>query len=221
MRKIPIVDRIDDKLFYDLITNPNSFFETTVDSFTLSHSFVIVLLTGLVLFTVPVIIVTWGAANLAGGLANFAYLGMIVSGLVYFISLFVMWFVNTGIFYTVTLLFDGEGDFRTLLQYTGWGYVPTLASAVLISVTVYHLVHQFPSPESISGMVAFQQKLQTNAIYFNIKLIAVVFELWRGFLWVFAVKHARNITQRQSVLTVAIPVILSVFWNLGNLTGLV
>jgi hypothetical protein len=131
-----------------------------------------------------------------------------------------MWFINTGIFYTVSLLFDGKGDFRTLLRYIGCGYVPIVVSAVLVSVTIYYLAHRTPPPESVSGIVAFQRGLQSSPTYVGIKLIAIVFEVWRGFLWIVAVEHARDVNRKQAALTVGIPVVLSVSWKLGKVAGL-
>ena len=44
-------------------------------------------------------------------------------------------------------------------------------------------------------------------------LIGILFTLWSANIWVFGLKHARNLSTKNAVITVAIPVGLYVLWT--------
>ncbi|VUT26934.1 MAG: Yip1 domain protein [Candidatus Methanolliviera sp. GoM_oil] len=44
--------------------------------------------------------------------------------------------------------------------------------------------------------------------------INILFMLWSANIWVFGLKHARNLTTKNALITVAIPVAVYVLWTI-------
>ena len=108
-----------------------------------------------------------------------------------------IWLAVATILYFVSIPFGGRGQFDRLLIYTGWGYLP----ALLLSGTYgFELVFAvvFLGPGAY-----WDTFLLTDFLY---PYLSVFFLLWIAYIWVFAVKHARDLPLRESIVTTAIPI---------------
>jgi hypothetical protein len=141
-----------------------------------------------------------------------------------FLFTYVIWTLWTGIFYGVSALMDGNGNFGTTMKLVGWGFVPSLVGSVFsLLITVYRFeIEGFNPPSANAGPQATQQFIQSLSSGPLVVLSAVlgfVFTLWAGVLWTFAMKHARQLTTRQAAISVAFPVLLGLAgsaWGLIN-----
>ncbi len=116
---------------------------------------------------------------------------------------FVVWVLVAGVFYGLSSVFGGEGGFRRTLRYVGWGFLPSVVSATLVFAAGSTVVTGVASPESAAALRA---QLANAPLYrlFDATLTPV-FLFWAGFLWTFAVKHARGLDLREAAVTVWVP----------------
>jgi hypothetical protein len=141
-----------------------------------------------------------------------------------FVWTYVLWALWAGIFYGLSALMDGTGTFGTTLKLVGWGFVPSfIGSVISLFITVYRFeIEGFTPPPPNAGMQAnqeFIQSLSSGPLVALSAVLGVVFTLWAGVLWTFAMKHARQLTTRQAAVSVAFPVLLGLAgsaWGLIN-----
>ena len=48
-------------------------------------------------------------------------------------------------------------------------------------------------------------------------LVSIIFMLWSAHIWIFGIKHARNLSMRDSAICVGVPVVLYVLFMIYNL----
>jgi hypothetical protein len=144
---------------------------------------------------------------------------------------YLTWVLYAGAFHVISLLFDGEGEFRTTLALVGWGFVPAVVEGVVGAVlTAYRwevrgVTADLPATVDFTNQAdaaQFQsaiQEMTSGPIVALTVGLGIVFTLWSGLLWTFAVKHARKLSLRDAALTVVLPVLVSVglsTWSLLN-----
>lgn len=159
----------------------------------------------------------------SAGAGGFATAFQAVSFVVALVGPFVVWLVYAGIFHAISTVFDGDGEFSTTLAFVGWGFLPSvLGSAAAAAVSYYRFdVRGVEVPPEMTPQVAreFTQSVQTGPLVALPATLGVVFTLWSGFFWTFALKNARDLSDRQAALTIVLPVVLGVLasvWQLVN-----
>jgi len=98
----------------------------------------------------------------------------------------VSWLLYAGVFYAISTLLRGVGSFRRVFEFTGYGFIPQILSAILCRTSIYAPVnprpfHQYDVCDSSS--LAYSSHCGV-------------------LLWVFAVKHARNLPTNDALTTV-------------------
>lgn len=134
---------------------------------------------------------------------------------------YVFWVLYAAIFYGISVVFDGDGDFGTLLALVGWGFVPGLVRSVINAMinTYRYQIEGVPVPDNVTveSMQQFSQTLQQGELVALTGVVGIVFAIWSGVLWTYAVKHARSLSTRNAAITVVIPVLLSVLLSVRTL----
>jgi len=143
-----------------------------------------------------------GVVSAVGGVG--AFVGAVVSS-------FVIWVVAAALFFAVSCLFKGEGKFKRTLEFVGYGYIPTIFSGLVSAVLVYNFVSttQIPVVTNVADPAEIQKALApllTSPLLRLSSAVGILFMLWSANIWIFGLKHARNLSTRDAVLTVAIPV---------------
>jgi hypothetical protein len=134
---------------------------------------------------------------------------MYVSMAFSFVAAYVGWFIYAGVFYLLSMLFDGEGSFGEVFKLVGWGYVPSIFSAAVTGLAYFFFLNSdaLNSPE---GFAAVAQNPLNGPMLWALSLAGIVFTLWQGALFAFAMKHGRNLTMKQAALVVSPLILLSV-----------
>lgn len=127
--------------------------------------------------------------------------GAIVLGL---IITFLNWFITTGIFYCISSLFKSEGSFKRTLEFVGYGYVPKIFSG-LVSFFVSYI--SLSSINNLQNPQAFTENLRQTYLLPE-QIIVILCLLLAAYIWIFALLHARNMSIKNAILTVCIPVSL-------------
>ncbi|HUU74519.1 MAG TPA: Yip1 family protein [Methanoregulaceae archaeon] len=144
-----------------------------------------------------------------------------ISGLLGFIILW--WLIVTGIFFLVSMVFSGKGSFKRTLENVGYGLVPMIfGSFVTLLLSFYYLpmvrvpvVHSIQDPAAMQQAVmqltqdpSFREFTQVSTI------IALIFLIWSANVWIFGIKYARELSLRNAIITVGIPVLLYIIYML-------
>lgn len=118
----------------------------------------------------------------------FLYIGYALGLVSVPISIVFTWFLISGIFFTISHFLGGKNDFRLLFNFTSFGFIPA----------IFNLIFMY-----VMGAV-----LEINPDSWIFSFVGVLFMLWSANIWVFAVKHARSLTTRNAIITVAIPIVI-------------
>ncbi|WP_458187315.1 YIP1 family protein [Haladaptatus sp. NG-WS-4] len=128
---------------------------------------------------------------------------------------FVFWAFYGVVFYAISSLFDADDSLRDTVVLTGWGFLPGVLYGVLTLVVV--AVTLDPSPTTGGGSrTAMEMVARGTLASLVLGFVDLLFTLWSAYIWVAAVRHARNVTRRQAIVTVGVPVgLLAIFDVVG------
>jgi len=197
----------------EVLTNPNKFFEARMKGEeSLRIPVLIILISGIIsgisVFLMSSIMMEAMSKTLppeAQGFISFMPIGGAIGA---FVGSFIVWVVIAAIFFGISWLFKGSGTFRRTLEFVGYGYIPMIISGIISAVLVYNFIStvQIPvvtDPRKIAEAIA---PLMKSPLMQLSTVIGILFMLWSANIWVFGLKHARNLSTRDALLTVAIPV---------------
>ena len=138
---------------------------------------------------------------------------------------FLSWIIYSGVFYLLSMLFKGEGTFTRTLEVTGYGLLPQVFGGAIAAIFSYQVISNLTiptatNPEQIAEvMEALTTALVTDPLMQVAGLVGILFLVWSANIWIFGMKYARNLSTRDAVLTVGIPVALYIAYILITLAG--
>jgi len=205
---------------HQIITNPDKFFKKNGDQFSLRWPSSVVFAAA-VMSVSPILVITLKLAPvLSSGTGLIALFGFFIGGLSGIAITLILWFVNTGMFYLLSSRFGGNGDFRRLFKFVGWGYLPVFLGGIVKFVLLLQAASGIESAQSIEAAATVSSQLHSHPLLRFSSVLNVIFAVWQGFIWVFALRYARNIKLRAAAICVVLPVGLSVVLKLLNLISL-
>jgi len=217
---------------FDILIRPGAFFQDAIaEKESLKIPGLIVLLLG---------IVSAVNANLIGGLTGKMIAGLmpgmesiiaISTILGAFFVIFVFWGIWTGVFYLISSLFKGKGTFKRTLEFIGYGYLPQIFGAVLTVIVALQYIPRVIVPQISSAAAQDPQVIMdaTKALMHDsammemtqiISIISIVFLLWSANIWIFGMRNARQLSERDSALCVGIPVVIYILYIIFTMTGI-
>jgi hypothetical protein len=199
------------------LLDPDAFFASRIDDPNLRGPAAVVLTLGVLglLSSIPIMLAMLNA--MPGETQSFFLVGAAFGLGGALVGPFVIWLVYAGVFYAISMLFDASGDFRTTFTLVGWGFLPSILRAVLGAAAMFVLVQGATVPGDPQAMASFSAELQSRPLYQVVSLLGVLLTLWSGYVWTYAVKHARGLSVRNAAITVGVPVAVSVGWTLFSL----
>jgi hypothetical protein len=196
-----------------VFTNPDGFFREIADDMGLTRPLVIITVMGILTMASTVVIMLRVSSAMSSEVGAFTALGGVVGAIGGFVGVYIMWVIYSAVFHVLSTVFGGEGSFRRTMILTAWGFAPgIIASLVSLGITVFAL-QGISLPSDPAQVQPFVQDLKRRPIFFVGGVLSIVFTIWQGFIWLFAVKHARNLTLPHAAITVGVPVAMSVAWN--------
>lgn len=201
----------------NVLVDPNRFFEEFSEDPELLRPALVVLVAAIANVASGFYIANkmWQAQD--GNLALVLAVGGVVGTVTGLVGVFVVWLVYSAVFYLLSSYFDGTGRFRDTVKFVGWGFVPTIFAGLLSSLVTIYALHGVTFPDDPQQMSSFVRQVQNSPLFVASGVSRIVFILWQGFLWAFAVKYARDIELRESAMVVAVPVLLSILWTVYNM----
>lgn len=205
----------------EVLTNPNKFFEARVrEEESLKIPVLIVLISGIIggisAFLVAGISLEMlsetippearGIASTIGGIG--AFIGAVI-------VLLISWIVFAAILFGISSIFKGEGKFKRTLEFVGYGYIPMIIGGLISAVLVYNFIStvQIPVVTDPREVGEALEPLMKSPMMRLSSLIGILFTLWSANIWVFGLKHARNLSTGNAVITVGIPVAAYVLYS--------
>ena len=115
---------------------------------------------------------------------------------------FLAWIIYGFVFHLVSMIFKGQGDLERTMEFSGLN-VPPMTNPEQIAEFSENLV----------------SVLATDPLAQIAGLVTILFTIWSANIWIFGMKYARNLSTRDAVLTVGIPVGLYILYMLITLAG--
>jgi hypothetical protein len=216
----------------DILIRPGAFFQ---DAITEKESLKI---PGLIVLALGIVSAVY--AYLIGGLTGKMMAGLIpgmesiiaistILGALF--GIFVFWGIWTGVFYLISSLFKGKGTFKRSLEFTGYGYLPQIFGALLTVIVAIQYIPRVIVPEISTAANQDPQLIQdaVKALMHDpammemtqiISIISIVFLLWSANIWIFGMRNARQLSERDSALCVGIPVVVYILYMIYTMTGI-
>ncbi len=200
----------------NVLTNPDQFFaELSAKDTKLMTPFAIVLVVAIIAAISAAIMMDVITPALPKETAAFTGMIATISVIMAFIVMFVLWLLYAGVFYVISIFLSGEGTFKRCLEFTGYGFIPTIVSAAIglvVSSIVYPTIDfSVENPELLKQALMQDPLMQASAV------IGIFLTLWSANIWIFGIKHARNLSARDALITVGVPVGLYLIYNISML----
>jgi hypothetical protein len=215
----------------DILIRPGAFFQ---DAITEKESLKI---PGLIVLALGIVSAVY--AYLIGGLTGKMMAGLIpgmesiiaistILGALF--GIFVFWGIWTGVFYLISSLFKGKGTFKRSLEFTGYGYLPQIFGAIFTVIVAIQYIPKVIVPEITTAASQDPQLIQeaVKTLMHDpammemtqiISIISIVFLLWSANIWIFGMRNARQLSERDSALCVGIPVVVYILYMIYTMTG--
>ncbi len=170
------------------------------------------------------------AANIFVGIlpAEAQAIGVLMVGVAAVVAViggFLMWIIYGVIFYVISMAFKGEGSLARTLEVTGYGLLPQIFSGIIGAILSYQIIANLTlpvarTPEEITAVTEnLAQIMATDPLAQIAGVVTILFLVWSANIWIFGMKHARNLSTRNAALTVGIPVGLYIIYLIIMLAG--
>ena len=220
------------KSLINALVHPNAFFK---DALTEQESLKI---PGLIVIILGVL--SAGYAYLIGGLTGRMLAGML-PGMESIIAIFtvlgalfgvlIFWVIWTGVFFLISSIFKGKGSFERSLEFIGYGYLPQILGVILTIIIALQYLPRVIVPQITSAAAQDPQMIMdaTKALMHDpammemtqiTSIISIVFLLWSANIWIFGMRSARQLSDRDSALCVGIPVVVFILYIIFTMTGI-
>ncbi len=189
----------------NVLLNPDQFFaELSQRGVNLRTPFTIVLVAAIVATISNVLMSGVMAPSFPRGVGTYGCLPVMTRVISGFIAPFGSWLLCSGAFYAISRLFGGTGSFERVFEFVGYGFITHIVGSV-VGLAVIMVV---PPNELL-----FENFQQIHPLVLIFSIIQLLIVLCGVIIWIFAVKHARNIGTKHAIITVLIiPAILCLLW---------
>ncbi|WP_340820438.1 Yip1 family protein [Methanolobus sp. WCC4] len=200
----------------EVLTNPNGFFREKANEPIEWKNPLIIMAVLMVVSAISAYTVTMKVMSSlpeeAAAFAGFGAIAGVIGGL---IGVLIGWVLYSTVFYIISLLLNGEGDFKKLMAFTSYGFIPSIIGSI---VSFYYTNEVFSNidfssvdPQMVQEIILSDPSMRIAGI------LGIIFTLWSANIWIFGVMHSRNLTLKNAAITVGIPILLQVLYSLFNL----
>jgi hypothetical protein len=189
----------------NVLTNPNQFFgELSARDTNLKTPFLIVLIAAIVGAISSAITMSAVISSLPKEVAVITSIFAVIGAIIGLIMPFIGWLLYAGVFYAISMLFKGTGSFKRVFEFVGYGFIPTIIGAVI------GLAATLAVPPTIEFLP------DTHPLTLAATIIQILLLLWSANIWIFGIKHARNLSTKHAIITVlGIPAVFCLLWGIA------
>ena len=197
----------------EVLTDPNGFFKRkSNEDIEFKTPLMIVLLMAAFGAVTAVIVMQNIMGTLPEEAAAFAGIGAVFAVVGAVIGTFVMWAVYSAIFYVISLLFNGEGSFKRVMEFVSYGFIPSIISSIISAIFTSRAYSNIDfSDPMIADALLSDPTLRIAGI------VGIIFMLWSANIWIFALVHSRNLSVKNAAIAVGVPILLYVLYTLYTL----
>jgi hypothetical protein len=215
----------------DILIRPGAFFQDAIaEKDSLKIPGLIILALGIVSAVYAYLIGGLTGKMMAGLIPGMESIIAISTVLGALFGIFVFWGIWAGVFYLISSLFKGKGTFKRSLEFIGYGYLPQIFGAILTVIVAIQYIPRVIVPEITTAAAQDPQLIQeaVKALMHDpammemtqiISIISIVFLLWSANIWIFGMRNARQLSERDSALCVGIPVVGYILYVIYTMTG--
>lgn len=123
-------------------------------------------------------------------------------------------------FHGISFVFTRDGSFGRTVVFVVWGLLPMIAATVVMAVGVLIAIQGLQPVAPIEFPVqlsTIKQHVWNGPFVLQIRITAYALALWSVYMWVYAIKHTRNLSTRQATISVGGPLVCIVV--LSHLLG--
>jgi hypothetical protein len=216
---------------FDILIRPGAFFQDAIaEKESLKIPGLIILALGIVSAVYAYLIGGLTGKMMAGLIPGMESIIAISTVLGALFGIFVFWGIWAGVFYLISSLFKGKGTFKRSLEFIGYGYLPQIFGAILTVIVAIQYIPRVIVPEITTAAAQDPQLIQeaVKALMHDpammemtqiISIISIVFLLWSANIWIFGMRNARQLSERDSALCVGIPVVVYILYMIYTMTG--
>jgi hypothetical protein len=198
-------------MMLEVLTNPGGFFEKKVkEEADLKPSIMILGAMALISAISAYIIASKIIGNLPSDVASVAQIGVAIGAIFAIIFVFIMWLVYSGIFYLLSLFLGGQGNFKRVLEFVAYGFLPSILGSVISLVLTSKAYSSLDL--SVQDPALLEKAMFADPYIMASTVIGILLTLWSANIWVFAMIHSRNLTVKNALITVGVPMGLYVIY---------
>jgi hypothetical protein len=200
----------------EVLTNPGEFFENKMKAEAdFKPPLMIIGVMAIISAISAYIITSKVIESLPSDAASFAMIGIAIGIIGAIIAVFIMWLVYSGIFYLISSLLGGQGNFKRVLEFVAYGFLPSILGSAISLVLTSKAYSSLDF--SITDQELLQKAILSDPYIMASTAIGILLTLWSANIWVFAMIHSRNLTVKNALITVGVPMGLYVIYMLYTL----
>jgi hypothetical protein len=213
----------------DILFRPDTFFKNIMnESGSLKFPALIILAGSIVAAAYGYLMGQLSAKMMAGLMPGMDSIIVISSVIGALLGTFIFWLIAAGVFYLISAFFKGTGSFSRTLEVVGYGYLPQVAGSLITLVAAFEYLPKVTVPVLTKSALndpavieaatkAFMHDPAMVELMQITSLVAIVFLLWSANIWIFGIKHARQVSPRDAAICVGLPVVLYVIYVIYTL----
>lgn len=212
--------------FVQLFLTPNRFFQEKLkDPENLRNPTLIVLIVALIGAISAYYITQLTLKILPPEIGSFGSIAVTIAVIGGLLMAFVMWALITVIFFVLSLIFKGSGSFKRTLEFVGYGFTPQIVGGIINVILTYYFVttakvSRITNINDITAINTAMKTLMNSPSMQLVTIIGIVFMIWSANIWIFSIKHGRNLETKNAAFVVLIPLVIYIAYTLMNLTTL-
>lgn len=209
--------RLDVERMLQVLTNPNGFFKEKITEEIEWKNPLIIMAFMAVVGTITIYTTMMSSLqsfidmDFLGTVGQVIMVGILAIGSI--IGVIFVWILYTGIFYVISVIFNGEGDFKRLMEFVSYGFIPNIAGSL---VSAYYTSKVFSNIDfaSVTDPQAMQDMIYADPSMKIATALGIIFTLWSANIWIFGLQYARNLSLKNAAITVGVPIGLSVLYTI-------
>jgi len=216
--------------FLDILVNPNAFFkEAMQENINLKIPALIILVAAVIGAVYGYVYGGLTAELMSTGMPGLETVILAFAVIAAFVSVFIFWVIWTAVIFLFSAVFKGKGTFKRTLEFVGYGYIPQIFGSLIAIIIALEYIPRVVIPHITQATLQDPQLMQ-DAIkslthdpamleFTQISaIVTIVFLLWSANIWIFAIRHSRELSVRDAVICVMVPVIAFIIYLVYNLT---
>jgi hypothetical protein len=196
----------------EVLTNPNGFFHKKINENVEMKTPLIIMAAMIVVNAIIAALIAQKTMEMIPEVAEYASIAMGFAVIGSIFGVMFNWLIYSGIFHLASMIFNGNGEFRRVLEFTAYGFIPSILGSAIsayYTLPVYNNLN-FSDPLMMEEILTSSPSIKIATV------IGLIFLLWSANIWVFALSYSRNISVKNAAIIIGLPVLLYILYVLSR-----